>query len=134
MSRIAIPAKRQAVGRDMKMNDKLEWVREFPGAVTICDTEGRIMEMNARAEEIFASDGGAALVGKNVLDCHPEPARSKLAAMLREGRENVYTITKNGKKKLIFQAPWFKNGVYSGFVELGLEIPDPLPHFDRDAR
>jgi len=35
-----------------------EWVREFPGTVTVCDAEGRILEMNARAEEIFAEDGG----------------------------------------------------------------------------
>jgi transcriptional regulator with PAS, ATPase and Fis domain len=131
MSRIANPGNLKNISGDTIMNDKPEWVREFPGAVTICDVEGRILEMNARAEEIFASDGGAALVGKNVLDCHPEPSRSKLEGMLREGRTNVYTIAKNGKKKLIFQAPWFKNGVYSGFVELGLEIPDPLPHFER---
>ena len=110
-----------------------DWVREFAGAVTVCDTEGRILEMNGKAEEVFAADGGAALVGKNVLDCHPEPARSKLAAMLREGRTNVYTITKNGKKKLIFQAPWFRGGAYAGFIELALEIPDPLPHFNRDT-
>jgi len=109
-----------------------EWVKEFPGAVTVCDTEGRIIEMNDRSIEAFAADGGASLVGANVLDCHPEPSRSRLKGMMEERRANVYTIQKNGKKKLIYQTPWFKDGVYSGFIELSLEIPWDMPHFNRD--
>ena len=108
------------------------WVEEFPGAVTVCDTAGRIVEMNGRSREVFAADGGAKLLGTGVLDCHPEPSRSKLKDMMDERRTNVYTIQKNGKKKLIYQAPWFKDGVYAGFVELSLEIPSDMPHFNRD--
>lgn len=108
------------------------WVEEFAGAVTVCDTRGRILAMNAKAREAFADYGGGALVGTNVLDCHPEPARTKLAAMMDERRTNVYTIKKKGRKKLIFQAPWFRSGEYAGFIELALEIPWDLPHFDRD--
>jgi PAS domain-containing protein len=107
------------------------WWQDFPGAATICDRDGVILEMNARAREVFAADGGAALVGSNVLDCHPEPARAKLRAMLAEGRANVYTIEKRGLKKLIYQAPWFEAGAYAGFVELSLEIPAAMPHFVR---
>jgi transcriptional regulator with PAS, ATPase and Fis domain len=109
-----------------------EWVKEFPAAVTVCDTEGRIIEMNRRSAEGFAADGGAGLIGTNVLDCHPEPSRSKLRKMMDERRPNVYTIRKKGKKKLIYQSPWFKDGVYAGFVELSFEIPWDMPHFDRD--
>ncbi len=108
------------------------WVKEFPGAVTVCDTEGRILEMNDRSLETFAADGGPALLGTNVLDCHPEPSRTKLRGMMEGRRVNVYTIQKNGKKKLIYQAPWFKDGVYAGFVELSLEVPWDMPHFDRN--
>jgi transcriptional regulator with PAS, ATPase and Fis domain len=108
------------------------WVEEFPGAVTVCDTAGRIVEMNGRSREVFAADGGAKLLGTAVLDCHPEPSRSKLKKIMDERRTNVYTIQKNGKKKLIYQAPWFKDGVYAGFVELSLEIPSDMPHFNRD--
>jgi transcriptional regulator with PAS, ATPase and Fis domain len=111
---------------------RTDWVKEFPGAVTICDTAGRIVEMNGKSREVFAADGGARLIGANVLDCHPEPSRSKLKVMMAERRTNVYTIRKNGKKKLIYQAPWTRDGVYAGFVELSLEIPWDLPHFDRD--
>ncbi len=107
------------------------WQKDFPGAITICDTTGVILDMNARAVDVFADDGGRKLIGTNALDCHPEPARSKFAAMLKELRTNVYTIEKNGRKKLIYQAPWFENGVYAGFVELSLEIPFDMPHFVR---
>ncbi len=109
-----------------------EWLEEFPGAFTVCDTEGRIVQMNAKSREAFAADGGGKLIGTNVLDCHPEPSRSKLKGMMAERRTNVYTIQKNSKKKLIYQAPWYKDGAYAGFIELALEIPWDLPHFNRD--
>lgn len=110
-----------------------EWVAEFPAACTVCDAEGRILEMNEASRRAFASDGGGALIGRNVLDCHPEPGRTKLAGMFRDRKANVYTIRKNGKKKLIYQAPWFKDGAYAGFVELSFEIPEDMPHFNRDG-
>jgi len=104
------------------------WVREFPGAVTVCDAQGIILEMNERAIATFAADGGAALIGRNVLDCHPEPSRTQLAAMLASGQSNAYTIEKNGVRKLIYQSPWYEDGEYRGFVELSLVIPEVLPH------
>ncbi len=113
----------------MSMDD---WIKAFPGAVTVCDTDGRIVAMNDRSVEVFAADGGAKLLGADVLDCHPEPSRTKLKKMMDERRTNVYTIQKNGKKKLIYQAPWFKDGVYAGFIELSIEIPSDMPHFNRD--
>jgi transcriptional regulator with PAS, ATPase and Fis domain len=113
----------------MDMND---WVKEFPGAVTVCDPEGRIIAMNDRSLEVFVADGGAKLVGTNVLDCHPEPSRSKLKTMMDERRANVYTIEKKGARKLIYQIPWHRNGTYAGFIELSLDLPQNMPHFIRD--
>jgi len=110
-----------------------EWVKEFPGAVTVCDRDGVVLAMNDRAAAGFAADGGRALVGTNVLACHPEPARAKLAKMLASGEANVYTIEKDGVKKLIYQAPWYRDGAYAGFVELSLVVPFALPHFVRGA-
>jgi hypothetical protein len=97
----------------------------------VCDGEGIILEMNARAAELFRDQGGLSLIGSNLLECHPEPALSKLRAMLASRATNVYTIEKNGVKKLIYQAPWFADGEYAGFVELGVELPDRVPHFVR---
>jgi sensor histidine kinase regulating citrate/malate metabolism len=107
------------------------WIQEFPGAVTVCDSDGIILAMNAKAIENFASSGGARLIGTNVLDCHPEPARTKLKELLASRRANVYTIEKNGVWKLIYQSPWYVDGKYRGLVELALEIPAELPHFVR---
>ena len=108
-----------------------DWVLKFPGAITVCDREGVILEMNERSVTTFESDGGRALIGRNVLDCHPEPSRSKLAALFENGKTNVYTIEKNGVKKLIYQAPWYRNGERAGIVEFSLEISFELPHFVR---
>jgi transcriptional regulator with PAS, ATPase and Fis domain len=107
------------------------WIKEFPAAVTVCDPVGIILEMNDQAAKTFESDGGYALVGKNLLDCHPTEAREKLEKMLAAREKNVYTIEKNGVKKLIYQSPWYKDGEYAGFLELSLEIPFELPHFLR---
>ena len=107
------------------------WIKEFPGAITVCDADGVILEMNDKAARTFEKDGGANLVGRNMLDCHPEPARGKAERLLTAREKNVYTIEKNGIKKLIFQSPWYKDGKYSGFVEVSLEIPVQLPHFIR---
>jgi transcriptional regulator with PAS, ATPase and Fis domain len=108
-----------------------EWVPEFPGAVIVCDETGTIVEMNDGAARTYESSGGRALIGKDLLECHPEPARTKLAALMDGRRINVYTIEKNGLKKLIYQAPWFRDGRYAGFVEIAFEIPADMPHFVR---
>lgn len=108
----------------------MDWVLEFAGAVTLCDRQGIVLYMNKKSEKGY----GCSLVGQNILDCHPEPARSKLMNLLDSQAINTYTIEKGGVKKLIYQAPWFKNGEYAGFVELSIEIPFELPHFVRVAK
>ena len=111
--------------------DPLAWTRSFQAAITVCDRDGIIVDMNDRAAETFKSDGGRELMGKSILYCHPEPARSKTRQLLQEQATNVYTIEKNGVKKLIYQAPWYREGMCAGLVELSLEIPFELPHFVR---
>jgi transcriptional regulator with PAS, ATPase and Fis domain len=108
-----------------------DWIKQFPAAVTVCDCNGVILAMNDKAAQTFEKDGGYDLIGKNLLDCHPEPARSKTQRLLEACEKNVYTIEKNGVKKLIYQSPWFEDGHYAGFVELSLEIPFEMEHFVR---
>ncbi len=108
------------------------WIKEFPSAITVCDTNGIILEMNNKSAQIFESDAGLNLIGKNLADCHPEPSKSKLKNMLKSHERNIYTIEKNGVKTLICQTPWFENGRYRGFVEILINIPFDLPHFIRD--
>ena len=109
------------------------WVKEFPGAITVCDTQGTILSMNDQAAVVFKSQGGRRLVGTNLLDCHPESARTKLGRMMENPQSNVYTIEKRGRRRLIYQTPWYRYGRYAGFMELSLEIPDQMPHFVREG-
>ena len=109
----------------------VSWIKEFPVAVTITDKNGTILEMNDKACLTFEKDGGRALVGRNILDCHPEPSRTQVEGMLKSGEGNCYTIEKKGVKKLIFQSPWYEDGVYMGLAELAIEIPFEMPHFVR---
>ena len=109
-----------------------DWSTELPIAITVCDKDGVILEMNERSRETFAADGGEKLIGTNVLDCHPEPSRSQLADMLASGKRNIYTIEKHGVKKLIAQLPWYDRKKYAGFVELSIELPNELPHRVRE--
>jgi PAS domain S-box-containing protein len=108
-----------------------EWTKEFSGAITVCDIDGRILYMNDKAAKTFEKYGGADLIGKNVLDCHPGPARAKLQEMMRTRTPNCYTIEKKGVKKLIYQTPWYEQGEYKGFLELSLEIPFDMPNYIR---
>lgn len=107
------------------------WVKELKAAITVCDREGVALEMNDRAAETHEKDGGRALIGKSLLDCHPERAREVFEELLRTGALNVYTIEKAGVKKLIYQAPWYEGGEYRGIVELSLPVPFEIPHFVR---
>lgn len=59
------------------------WIKELPVAITVCDVNGVILEMNEKSCAVFAKDGGRDLIGKNLLDCHPGAARAKLEEMLR---------------------------------------------------
>ena len=111
----------------------MEWFREFPGAITICDVQGIVLDMNDLAAKSYEAEGGRKLIGSNLLDCHPEPARTKVQVMLAGGQANIYTIEKRSQKKLIYQTPWYTAGRYAGFVELQLDIPFDLPHFVRAA-
>ena len=108
------------------------WIDEFPGEVTVCDPEGVILEMNQASAEIFKADGGMELIGKNMLDCHPEPSRTKVKELLETKKLNVYTTEKKGVHKIVYQSPWYENGKYRGFVELSMVIPSEIPHFIRD--
>lgn len=111
---------------------KPDWMEEFPGAITVTDAEGTILYMNRKAAKSFEAEGGLALVGKNIMDCHRPESQEKIKKILESGQPNVYTIEKKGQKKLIFQTVWTEAGQVRGLVELSLEIPTVMPHFIRE--
>lgn len=108
------------------------WVDHAAIAITVADASRSITEMNPTSLATFAKDGGAELIGTDVLACHPEPSRSKLAAMYDSHLPNHYTIQKNGQRKIIHQIPLFEGTVFRGYVEISIPIPDQLQHFNRD--
>ncbi|MGB7570086.1 MAG: hypothetical protein WBM07_19640 [Chitinivibrionales bacterium] len=111
--------------------DSIHWDSEIDASVSVCDEKGTIVYLNKKAIVQFKKDGGEKLLGTNILDCHPEPAQSKLRELLISPKSNIYSIEKNGVKKIIIQKPWYAKGVYKGFVEIVSEIPGNMPHFDR---
>ena len=113
--------------------ESVDWIKEFPGALTVCDDRGIILSMNDQAAAVYEAWGGHRLVGSNILDCHPGPARAKLDRLLENPRANVYTIEKKGRHRLIYHTPWYRDGRYAGFMELALEIPEQMPHFVREG-
>lgn len=107
------------------------WTKEFNAAITICNADGKIIEMNEKAAATFKEDGGYELIGKNLFECHSEQSNKIIKEMITEKKTNVYTIEKNGTKKLIYQAPWFESGEFKGLVELSIEIPFDMRHHIR---
>jgi transcriptional regulator with PAS, ATPase and Fis domain len=111
---------------------KHSWLQRFPGAVTVCDPNGIVLEMNDQAARTFEKDGGYALVGQNMFECHSSNSQQTLRTLMEQQQANVYTIEKNGVKKLIYQTPWYdEDGAYGGFVEVSLVLPENMPHFIR---
>jgi len=108
------------------------WIKESSAAVTVCDKDGIILEMNDKAIETFRDYGGAELIGKNLYDCHPGESKNKLKQLMDSRKDNVYTIEKKGIKKIIYQAPWYDQGQFGGIVELSFEIPREMPHHLRE--
>lgn len=110
----------------------MEWIDKLDVAVTVTDDSGRIIYMNDKAARTFEKQGGRELIGTGLSDCHSDRSNRIIAEIIRTRTNNVYTIEKNGKKKLIFQAPWPAEGAFGGLVELSIELPAELPHFIRD--
>jgi hypothetical protein len=119
-------------GRASDTTPMPDWVKAFPGAVTVSDLEHRIVYINDKAIETWAGKGGKALLGTDLMACHTERSRSIIDRLLSEGGTNVYTIEKSGQKKCIYQCTWKDGpGQVAGLVELSLIIPVDMPHFVR---
>lgn len=110
----------------------MEWIDKLDAAVTVTDEQGRIIYMNDKAGLTFEKQGGTGLVGSDLSACHSERSNRIIAEIIRTRTNNVYTIEKNGRKKLIFQSPIIVNGEFNGLVELSIELPTGMQHFIRD--
>lgn len=108
------------------------WADDVNCAITVCDATGIIIYMNDRAKELYASRGN--LLGYNLFDCHSAASAAKIRNMLASGESNAYTITKNGRRKVIYQTPWRRpDGTVGGMVEMSMIVADNMPHYNRDS-
>ena len=107
------------------------WAESIDVAVTVCDRDGAILEMNDKSRATFAKDGGGELVGRSLFDCHGPASAALIRELIAEGRTNAYTIEKGGVRKLIYQTPWYEGGAVAGLVELSMVLPEPMPHHKR---
>ncbi|MDL2262635.1 PAS domain-containing protein [Bacteroidales bacterium OttesenSCG-928-I21] len=108
-----------------------EILKQLPFAVTACDLDTNIVYMNEKSESTFLKNGEKSLIGKSLFDCHGSKSAERIKFLLENGETNVYTIEKNGIKKLIYQCPWYKNNEIAGLVEISLIMPENMPHFIR---
>ena len=115
-----------------KAKSDFNWFAELPCSITVCDRKYRIVYMNDLAAKVHKEDGGKALIGTNLMDCHPPKAQRKLREVMNSGKPNAYTIEKNGVKKQIFQSQWKEKGRVAGLVELSFEIPWDMLHHVRE--
>jgi transcriptional regulator with PAS, ATPase and Fis domain len=109
----------------------MEWIEKLDGSVIVSDLSGKVIYANEMAERTFVKPGEPPLTGRDLMECHNENSRKIIRGILENKSKNIYTIEKNGKKKLIYQAPWIVRGELKGLVELSLEIPFEMPHFVR---
>ncbi|MCE1196293.1 PAS sensor protein [bacterium] len=108
-----------------------DFLGAIDGAITVCDADLNLLYMNEKSKATFGGPGGAPRVGDSLAGCHKPASVEKMKAILAEGAPNVYTISKGGVRKLIWQAPWTKDGAIAGLVEISLPLPASMPHYDR---
>ena len=71
-------------------------------SVVICDLDHKIIYMNPAAVKRYAKRGGAALVGKSLLDCHNENSNGmikKVVAWFLESTDNNMIYTYHNEKE-----------------------------------
>lgn len=97
-----------------------DWIDGFPGYIAVCDTEGRILEMNKRIADYFAESGGKALIGSNLYDCHNPASGQMIHELMKSQRAEVYTHEEDGVRELVLHVPWYKDDNFAGLVEITL--------------
>lgn len=93
-------------------------------AVTLADHEFQICFMNDRAAAFYAADGGAELIGTNLLDCHRDEHKRVIRAAYARYRAGDLTPTRYRARKTdgalegIVHIPLVIEGRFSGVAEL----------------
>lgn len=57
-------------------------IDQDPAQIVICDLNHRILYMNPAAAADYGKYGGAALLGRSLLDCHSDASRARIQDVL----------------------------------------------------
>lgn len=106
-----------------------DWAMEMNCAITVCDSEGKILYMNQKSRDTYRKHGN--LIGKNLMECHSERSKEIIRHLLETGGQNAYTIEKEGLRKMIYQSAWKENGTVMGLCEISIVLPEEMPHYIR---
>lgn len=109
-----------------------DWTKEFPGTITVCDTEGKILAMNDMEAEYFKNQGGLDLIGSNLFECHNPASGETIKTMMKSVKGNIYITDTKGLKELVIQSSWYQDGLFSGLVEIIIELKGEIPILVKD--
>jgi transcriptional regulator with PAS, ATPase and Fis domain len=99
-----------------------DWVEEFPGMISVCDGDGKILVLNKQIAEYFSSTGGKKLIGSNLFDCHGQTSGQEIRHLMTNKEASVYITEVDGDRELVIHSPWFKEGEFAGLVEITLPL------------
>ena len=108
---------------------QLDYLKGLNIAITISAKDGEILYQNDSNIEV---NGDAR--GRDLMGCHNARSQQIIRHLLDDAATNVYTISKKGKKKLIYQTPWYEDDekkVVGGLIEFSIILPEDMPHYDR---
>lgn len=109
-----------------------DWVDEFPGMISVCDTEGKILMMNQEIADYFASSGGKKLIGTNLFDCHGDNSAMQIRGLMETQKTDVYIAEEGGGRELVIHVPWYRAGVFAGLVEISVPIEGEIRVISRE--
>ena len=110
----------------MDVNDFFQTVKV---SITVSDREGKLVYMNDASRAVFGDK-----VGQNMMPCHQARSQEIIRQLLENGETHAYTIEKGEVHKMIYQAPWYKDGEVDGLVEFSMVIPAEMPHYVRPVK
>lgn len=108
---------------------EFDFFSTIDGSITVSDTEGKVLYMNDKAASVFGN-----MVGKSMMGCHNPNSQQIIERLMTNKETNAYTIEKGDVKKIIYQTPWYKDGVVGGLVEFSFVIPKEMPHHIRTPK
>jgi len=109
-----------------------DWVEEFPGMISVCDTDGKILVMSKKIAEYFSSSGGKRLIGTNLFDCHGENSGNQIRMLMDSKQTDVYIAEEGGGRELVLHVPWYTEGAFAGLVEISIPIEGEIRVVKRD--